>query len=275
MKKKWIILGVGLAVVVSLLLVIKFKGLAAGSLMSPPSAESTGNFNGELKKAMGLEERGELVKAKEAFENIMQSYASRPGIEDVQKRLEAINMKIVLSAIEVPTQTASYMVNEGDSLAAIAKKFSTTIELIKKENGLSSDVIRPRVPLRIWTGTFSVLVDKSQNLLTLKSNGEIIRTYRVSTGKGNITPVGSFKIVNKLIDPAWSHAGKVVPYGNPENILGTRWLGFDIPTYGLHGTTHPESIGQQVTAGCVRMLNNDVEELYDLLPLGTEVTIVD
>ncbi|MBM3248214.1 MAG: L,D-transpeptidase, partial [Candidatus Omnitrophica bacterium] len=57
--------------------------------------------------------------------------------------------------------------------------------------------------------------------------------------------------------------------------LGTRWMGFDIPEYGIHGTTEPESIGKQATKGCVRMINKDVEELYSILPVGTEVTIID
>ena len=58
-------------------------------------------------------------------------------------------------------------------------------------------------------------------------------------------------------------------------LLGSRWLGFNMPGYGIHGTIEPETIGKQVTAGCVRMRNSDVEELYDILPLGTEVSIVD
>ena len=119
-------------------------------------------------------------------------------------------------------------------------------------------------------------MDKSQNILTLKCNDEIIKTYNVATGTNNSTPVGTFKIGNKLVNPVWYKEGAVVPAGSPENILGTRWLGFDdLPSYGIHGTTEPQSIGKQSTAGCVRMINAEVEELYSLLPIGTEVTVVD
>ena len=52
-------------------------------------------------------------------------------------------------------------------------------------------------------------------------------------------------------------------------------MGFDMEGYGIHGTIHPDQIGQPVSAGCVRMLNTDVEELYDLIPEGTKVSIVD
>ncbi len=232
-------------------------------------------FEASLKSASELESAGELVKARDVLRSMMTTYISSPGIGDVQKKLEDINMKIMLSAINLPNETATREVVEGDSLSMIADEYHTTAEFIKKENGIKSDIIRPGQRLRVWTGKFSVLIDKSQNLLVLKSNGEIVKTYHVSTGKSNITPVGTFKVVNKLVKPTWTHDGKVIPAESPENILGTRWLGFNIPGYGIHGTTEPESIGQQATAGCVRMLNKEVEELYDLLPVNTEVTIMD
>ena len=62
---------------------------------------------------------------------------------------------------------------------------------------------------------------------------------------------------------------------SPENILGTRWLGISYPGYGIHGTTIPESLGSQSTSGCIRMLNEEVEELYSIVPYGTEVEIKD
>jgi lipoprotein-anchoring transpeptidase ErfK/SrfK len=52
-------------------------------------------------------------------------------------------------------------------------------------------------------------------------------------------------------------------------------MGFDLPAYGIHGTTEPQSLGKQVTQGCVRMSNADVEQLFIIVPIGTEVTIVD
>jgi len=76
-------------------------------------------------------------------------------------------------------------------------------------------------------------------------------------------------------DPPWYKVGAVVPANSPENILGTRWLGLSQAGYGIHGTTEPATLGQAVTAGCVRMANADVEELFTIVPLGTEVAIVE
>ncbi len=124
-------------------------------------------------------------------------------------------------------------------------------------------------------GKFSIVIDKSQNELLLTEDNNFVRTYRVATGKDNSTPIGSFKIVSKLTNPVWYTQGAVVPPNSPENVLGTRWMGIDKKGYGIHGTTQPDAIGQQVTAGCVRMVNSDVEELYSIVPVGTDVTIVD
>ena len=87
--------------------------------------------------------------------------------------------------------------------------------------------------------------------------------------------MGTFRIVNKIMDPVWYTEKAVVPAESPENVLGSRWMGFNLAGYGIHGTVSPEKIGQQATKGCVRMLNAEVEELYTIIPAGTEVTITD
>ena len=140
---------------------------------------------------------------------------------------------------------------------------------------MPDDKIMPGRKIKVWNASFNVHIDKSQNVLILKTDEEVIKTYVVSTGSNNSTPVGNFKITTKLINPTWFKAGAVVPAGSSENILGSRWLGFDLVGYGIHGTTEPQNLGKQVTQGCVRMSNPDVEELYTIVPAGTEVTIVD
>jgi lipoprotein-anchoring transpeptidase ErfK/SrfK len=169
----------------------------------------------------------------------------------------------------------SYEVKKGDTLYEIAKKFNTTVELIKKSNNIKNATIRPGDKLKIINTKFSVVVDKSKNTLTLKEEEEVLKVYPVSTGINNSTPVGTFKIVNKLIDPVWYKTGAIVAAESPDNILGSRWMGLSVKGYGIHGTTQPETIGKQITQGCIRMYNSDVEELYSILPMGTEVIIMD
>jgi lipoprotein-anchoring transpeptidase ErfK/SrfK len=228
-----------------------------------------------MNQAEKLFKKGEFFKAREIYQNILSS----PNIgqisrSELQEKVNTISMQILFSNIKTD-ESLVHIVQPGDSLHKIAKKYGTTIELLQKTNGVKGSKIHPGDELKVVKGTFSVFVDKSDNTLDLQFNGTTIKQYRVATGKNNCSPVGSFVIKNKLVDPTWYHEGAVVPADSPDNILGTRWMGFDIRGYGIHGTTIPQSIGTQDTAGCVRMYNHEVEELYAILPVGTKVVIVD
>lgn len=226
-------------------------------------------------QAQGFEAEGKKLDAKIIYQQIMTEHTDYKDIEKVQMDLDRLNMEILLSNIPVP-QSVIYEVKSGDSLGKISKEFNVPMELIKASNGLKNNTVRLGQKLRIWTGKFSIYVDKSQNVLMLKSDGEILKTYDVSTGTNNSTPVGTFKIVNKIENPVWyKDTGAVIPPDSPENALGSRWMGFDLKGYGIHGTIDPDKIGQQVTSGCIRMRNAEVEELYKIVPRATEVTVVD
>ena len=152
----------------------------------------------------------------------------------------------------------------------------STVELIKKSNNLKSDLIIPGRSLKVNNTNFNILVDKSDNTLTLKkSDGEVVKTYVVSTGKNFNTPTGTFRIEEKLVSPVWYKVGAIVEPDSEEYELGARWMGLSVAGYGIHGTNDPTTIGQHITKGCVRMRNEEVEELYAIIPSGTEVTIVD
>ena len=225
--------------------------------------------------AEAYEKKENLVKARDTYGLILNRYQNVDNILEVQKRLSELNMEILFSRIITDTDVF-YEVEPGDSLLKIAKKFGTTVELIKASNGLESDMIMANSKLKVSKARYKILIDKSQNRLTLLAgDNQIVKVYRVSTGENNSTPLGTFKIVNRIEDPVWYTQGAVVPAESPDNILGSRWLGLSESGYGIHGTTKPDSVGTQATKGCVRMFNHDVEELYAIVAVGTEVTIID
>ena len=227
-----------------------------------------------LKLGEVYEGQQQLVEARGMYRMLLERFPDSPLVAKTQERLGHVNIALLFSPI-VTDLDAVHEVKPGDALGKIASLYGTTVDFIKKANGLKSDVIRPHQKLKIPKGHFSVVVDKSQNQLLLTEDNQFIKSYKVSTGKDNSTPIGTFKIVNKLVNPVWYKQGAVVPPDSPANILGTRWLGIDKQGYGIHGTVDPNAIGQQVTAGCVRMTNSDVEELFEIVPVGTDVTIVD
>lgn len=237
----------------------------------------------DLKAAQAAHKAGLLVEAKKLYQDSLGKASDPNIINKIRQSIEAINMKILFSP-DLDECSTAYIVRPQNTLTKIAKKFKTTVNLIKRANNLASDMIRPKQKLKVATCKFSIVVDKSQNLLFLKRKDEVIKTYIVSTGKDNSTPVGEFTIDrNKLKNPTWFKTGAVVDPTDPENILGSRWMGLEgkdsngetIKGYGIHGTTKPKELGKQITLGCIRMKNQEVEELFDIVPVGTEVIIID
>lgn len=109
--------------------------------------------------------------------------------------------------------------------------------------------------------TILIEVDKKQLTLVDRENESILKTYPIATGKPNSpTPLGTFKIIEKA---KWGEG------------FGTRWMGLDVPwgKYGIHGTNKPGSIGSNLSGGCIRMRNKDVEELYGMVKHNTLVLI--
>ena len=232
------------------------------------------SMNGLLSQVRIFEAKGNLLEAKLLYQKLVGDFPESSKVVDWQKRAEDINIKLLFSPSITP-KSISYSIKPGDTLNKIAREHKTTVELIMKSNNISDSLITPGRKIKIFNTPFSILVDKSQNILLLKSDEEIFKTYIVSTGKNNCTPVGTFKIINKLPNPTWFKAGAIVPPEAAENVLGTRWMGFDLAGYGIHGTTDPKGLGKQVTQGCVRLSNSDVQELYSIVPVGTEVTVIE
>ena len=220
-------------------------------------------------------EKGDQVKEAYYYRRLLKSF---PKIEDrdaVKADIEKLDMDILFSPA-ITEDSIEYEVRPGESLYIIANKFNTTVPLIKKINRLESNTIRVGQKLKINVATFSILVDKSENTLVLKKDGELFKTYKISTGKDNCTPIGKFKIEEKEVKPPWYRPdGKLVQPDSPEYELGERWMGLSLAGYGIHGTNDESTIGGQVTMGCVRMHNRDVIELFDIVPSGTEVEIVE
>ncbi|WP_171056225.1 L,D-transpeptidase [Paenibacillus sinopodophylli] len=113
-----------------------------------------------------------------------------------------------------------------------------------------------------WSSPLSIVVDKSTHRLAIVQGDIIVRSYQVGLG-GEETPEGSFYISEKVKNPN----------GSDDGIFGSRGMTLSGSLYAIHGTDEPESIGKDESLGCVRMGKDDVEELFDMVPLGTIVQI--
>lgn len=167
----------------------------------------------------------------------------------------------------------TYVVQPGDTLSGIGKAHLVPYPLLAKINGLEGTCIHAGAPLAVVEGPFHVLVKRNEKRLHLYCGGVLVETWPVAVGRpGYETKLGEFRVRTKMDKPDWTDPAnrRVVPFGDPENPLGTRWIGF-AEGLGIHGTWEPESMGREASHGCIRMRNEDVEVLFDLLVRGESV----
>jgi lipoprotein-anchoring transpeptidase ErfK/SrfK len=119
-----------------------------------------------------------------------------------------------------------------------------------------------------------IVVSLEDHKLALVEDGKVKKIYSVAVGKPSTpSPVGTFTIARRVMNPTYSHDGRIVPPG-PNNPVGTRWMGLSIPGYGIHGTNVPGSIGKAASHGCIRMARKDLEELYPMVEVGDTVELI-
>jgi len=227
-----------------------------------------------------LAKNGDLVSAREKYSTLLDKLSGDQRAI-VEEKIGRINIELTLTPSPSP-EKVKYVIKSGDSLVKLAKANQTTEELLQVINSVK-DPGRIRIGDRLWlfTGRFAVRVSKSRNDMVVTMNDVFFKRYRVGTGKHGSTPVGKFYVQDRMKEPAWWRPdNKMVPYGDKENILGTRWMSLrsadlndDVKGYGIHGTWDETTIGQALSSGCIRMKNADVEELFKLLPSGTSVII--
>ena len=230
------------------------------------------------------------------FENIQTLYSIALGTDDGSFMKADTRKRVVGMLHELAGQLVfgnaplsnpvTHTVREGENLSMIAKQYRVEFEAIALANDINPNSIRAGKTLRIPVGEVSVVVRKNMAnrdegpRLQWFLDGKLIREYAACVGDGDKTPAGVYEITVKSMNPEWTDpkTGMRLPYGHPDNILGTRWMAMKktgTSGLGIHGTTLPGSIPGYTSAGCVRLLNKHAEELYAFLRSGGKVTIVD
>ncbi|MFQ5714065.1 MAG: L,D-transpeptidase family protein [Candidatus Scalinduaceae bacterium] len=221
-------------------------------------------------------EKGDKYKARNIFSALYFAEADHEKRNKIKTELDKLNAELVFSMAPSP-DAIIYTVKPGDTFSTIASEFNTSYELIMKINNKGRPLIRVGEKLKVLKGEISLLVDKSDFTLTVLLDGHFIKQYPVGIGMFDKTPEDVFLIKDKLKNPTWYSPEGVYEYGDPRNLLGTRWMGFedkeDFYGYGIHGTSEPETIGKPSSNGCIRLLNEDAEELFKFVKLKTKVVI--
>lgn len=187
---------------------------------------------------------------------LLDPYMVGPDVSLVQGRLKA------LGYYDGPIDGV-YDEDVGQSVKRFQEDFGLIVDGIVGPD--TYNALRLNEAIQVWQSPRTgprITIDLRRLRLYLYSGGTLQSTYSVAAGKATTpTPPGNWLIVEKQENP-----------GGP---FGTRWMRLSVPWggYGIHGTDNPESIGKAVSHGCVRMLNQEVIEVYDRAPLGTNVKI--
>ncbi len=218
------------------------------------------------------------IATRDALLKLLATYPNSDRRDEIEKTLATINMDLLFSpSNDESGDVTVYTIKSGDTLSSIGRRYDISPELLMTINRINNPRNLP-IGKRLFIPSvdFSIVVNKSNNTLVLMNNGQFFKRYPVRTGKSELlTPTDSYRVQNKVKDPPWNKpSGDTYAPGDPENALGTRWMAFDASRgLGIHGTNKPETIGTYASEGCVGMYNEDVEELFDLVPIGTPIEI--
>ncbi|MCY4450461.1 MAG: L,D-transpeptidase family protein [Immundisolibacterales bacterium] len=198
----------------------------------------------------------------------------------------------VVGGIEV------YEARFDDTLLDVARRFGMGIEEMKLANPgvdlwLPGEGTAIRLPARFVLPSGPrrgiVINVPEMRIYYYPKNGGPVQTWPIGIGRLEYeTPLGKTSVVRKKVGPAWyptdtireeyAARGEPLPrvvLPGPENPLGSHAIYLGLPTYLIHGTNRPYSIGMRVSFGCVRLYPEDIVELYDLVAPGTPVSLVD
>ena len=128
----------------------------------------------------------------------------------------------------------------------------------------------------------TVIVDTSERFLYLIQSSSNAMRYGIGVGRDGFTWTGILRVSRKAEWPDWTPPTEMIarqPYlprwmaGGPGNPLGARALYLGNTVYRIHGTNAPETIGHAMSSGCFRLVNDDIEDLYERIKVGTKVIV--
>jgi len=212
-----------------------------------------------------------------------------PLAEACRDKLAAIARQVVFSRTIEPgdTHARPYDIKSGDVLERIVKreKVFVSYKAIARINRMSDpDRIRPGDRIKLIQGPFDVVITKRSFTLDLYLHGTFVKRYPIGLGQNGSTPAGRWIVGKKATRAPWTPprtaglGSRVIKFGQPGYPFGKEglWIslqGVDEDTkllagFGIHGTNDPGSIGKAQSLGCIRLTDDNIGELYDLLYTG-------
>lgn len=232
-----------------------------------------------------------VIEARDKLNKKLSTTMSQQQVSLIKKELSALSEKWLFSQTIYSEDKlcGSYKVENGDTPTAIGRKFNVPWEIIMRINNISNPLsLRAGETIKVIKGPFHCRVCRSTFTMNLFLQDTFVRSFTVSLGKpGMETPTGHWKVKpgGKLISPAWTNpdSGKRYEAEDPDYPLGARWISLEgvegdakcKTGFAIHGTKDPKKLGTAVSRGCIRLCDEDVKLVYDLLSPGKSEVIVE
>ncbi len=195
----------------------------------------------------------------------------------------AILISAALAANSAQAGTKFFLFYPPPGLSLTEGKPKNALQLRSGKVRLDARFMRQGVPYKGNEAAGTIVVVTSQKFLYLVlGKGKAMR-YGIGTARDGFEWSGTHRVSNKREWPGWTPPAEMkkrkpglpdhMP-GGINNPLGARALYLGSTLYRIHGTNEPWSIGQDVSSGCIRMINDDVEDLYDRVKIGTKVIVL-
>jgi hypothetical protein len=260
------------------------------TLDSAPAANSD-----PMSRAKALADAGNLVDARALLnDQLITGKLSDADTAAVKKQIDLWNQALVFSPRPYANDpfAGAVLVKSGDNMSKIASEHDVTWELLSRINGVTPQKMRAGSQLKFIVGPFHAVVSKKAFTIDLYlgapggKGSMFVTSYAVGLGKDDSTPPGTWMVEphKKIKNPTYySPRGEgVIEAGDPKNPLGPFWIGLSgidgqavgQQSYGIHGTIDPTSIGKQSSMGCIRLHNEDVTLVYEMLVEGKSLVLV-
>jgi len=275
-------------------------GSASGAPYTPPPATPYGNSlpgatpagvthpaamssspNGEMTFAAGFEIARRLLdenKLAEALKQLTLWYDDPRLSLAEQEQLNAI-LDQLAGTVVYSTQhllEPPYEVQPGERLEDVGSRHDVPWQLLAKINGISDpQSLRAGEVIKVVRGPFMAVVNLDKCKLTLMVNGCYAGRFPIGMGRDYPLREGQYAVVDKTVNPTYRGLDRAIDADDPNNPLGERWIGLG-SQLGIHGTNDPSSLGPgapTLAAGCVAMSPRDIDDVYDILSIGSKVLV--
>lgn len=223
----------------------------------------------EFRAAVALAESGKLGEAHQALTEFIRGFPESSKVQDAVDALGGVNADILFSSAKTPDKV-EYVVESGDTLVGIAKRFGTTAELIMRVNAMDSTLLRIGDRLLVPGAEYSIHINRGAQIVDVYRDGVYFRRYRPLEFQLPSGDVREAKVSEKM---AWDD-GKRVAFGSKEYLGSTRWMLLGSSDYLLY--EHPEGDGDvdiRKPARGIRLESPDMREIHAIVPAGARVVI--